>query len=256
MNKAESYLHQAEIRPVGEAALMVSFGNTIDPAILQCARALVTALDQHPFPGLLECEASYTGVTVFYNPLVLAKNSVLPDDPVYSKGYREAAEKVQTLLKGITFTKEKARDKIRIPVCYGGEYGPDLEEVAAYHKMTPEEVVKIHTGGDYLVYMIGFAPGFPYVGGLPPEIATPRKKTPRLKIPAGSVGIAGSQTGAYPLETPGGWQLIGRTPLALFRPWDLEHPSLLQAGDRLEFYAITPAEYKKLAAKEKEGAAK
>ena len=104
--------------------------------------------------------------------------------------------------------------------------------------------------------MIGFAPGFPYVGGLPPEIATPRKKTPRLVIPAGSVGIAGSQTGAYPLETPGGWQLIGRTPLALFRPWDLEHPSLLQAGDRLEFVSITPEEYKELAAKEKEGAQK
>ena len=94
------------------------------------------------------------------------------------------------------------------------------------------------------------------MGGLPPEIATPRKKTPRLAIPAGSVGIAGSQTGAYPLETPGGWQLIGRTPLALFRPWDLEHPSLLQAGDRLEFVSITPEEYKELAAKEKEGGRK
>lgn len=256
MEKATAYLQAAQIRPVGEGALMVSFGNTIDPEILRCARALVTELEQHPFPGLLEFEASYTGVTVFYDPLALARESSLPEDHWLSKGYREAAARVKKILEGIRFTKEKKGDRIRIPVCYGGEYGPDLEEVAEYHHMTPEEVVKIHTGGDYLVYMIGFAPGFPYVGGLPPEIATPRKKTPRLAIPAGSVGIAGSQTGAYPLETPGGWQLIGRTPLALFRPWDLEHPSLLQAGDRLEFVSITPEEYKELAAKEKEGGRK
>ena len=116
--------------------------------------------------------------------------------------------------------------------------------------MTPEEVIKKHTSGDYLVYMIGFAPGFPYVGGLPEEIATPRRKTPRLVIPKGSVGIAGKQTGAYPLETPGGWQLIGRTPLELFRPHDMEHPSVLAAGDRLEFYAITPEEFTEIAARE------
>ncbi len=256
MEKATEYLQAAQLRPVGEAALMVSFGNTIDPEILRCARALVTELEQHPFPGLLEFEASYTGVTIFYDPLVLARSSTLSEDYRLSKGYREVAAKVKELLAHIKFTAEKERAKIRIPVCYGGEYGPDLQEVADYHHMTPEEVVKIHTGGDYLVYMIGFAPGFPYVGGLPPEIATPRKKTPRLAIPAGSVGIAGSQTGAYPLETPGGWQLIGRTPLALFRPWDLEHPSLLQAGDRLEFYSITPKEYEAMAAKEKEGAGK
>ena len=255
MESAETYLQQAKIRPVGEGGLMVSFGNAIEPAILQCARAMLTELEAHPFPGMLECEASYTGVTIFYDPLEVARSVDLPEDPVLSKGYRAVSGSVDNILKNITFQQETARDKIRIPVCYGGDYGPDLEEVAAYHHMTPDEVVKIHTGGDYLVYMIGFAPGFPYVGGLPPEIATPRKKTPRLKIPVGSVGIAGSQTGAYPLETPGGWQLIGRTPLALFRPWDLAHPSLLQAGDRLEFYAITPQEYESLAAQEKEGGA-
>lgn len=178
MEKATAYLQAAQIRPVGEGALMVSFGNTIDPEILRCARALVTELEQHPFPGLLEFEASYTGVTVFYDPLVLARESSLPEDHWLSKGYREAAARVKKLLEGIRFTKEKKGDRIRIPVCYGGEYGPDLEEVAEYHHMTPEEVVKIHTGGDYLVYMIGFAPGFPYVGGLPPEIATPEEDSP------------------------------------------------------------------------------
>ena len=112
-------------------------------------------------------------------------------------------------------------------------------------------VVKIHTSGHYLVYMIGFAPGFPYIGGLPEAIATPRRDTPRLVIPKGTVGIAGTQTGAYPLETPGGWQLIGRTPLELFRPQDPEHPSVLQAGDKGDLYSITPEEYAEIAAKEK-----
>lgn len=255
MENAAAYLQQFVIKPVGEAALMVSFGNEINPAILRCARALASALEAAPFPGLKEFEVSYTGITVFYDPLTLAAASSLPDDPVLSKGCREAKSYLEKLLANLRLGEESDKDKVRIPVCYGGEYGPDLEYVAEYHHMAPEEVVKIHTSGDYLVYMIGFAPGFPYVGGLPKEIATPRRKTPRLAIPKGSVGIAGSQTGAYPLETPGGWQLIGRTPLNLFRPYDLAHPSVLQAGDRIEFYAITPAEYAVIAAKEKEGAA-
>ena len=142
-------------------------------------------------------------MTVFYDPLVLARG-------IFPAGRSLAVQRISG--SGGPGKDPAGRDPVHCgsgtgqdpdPVCYGGEYGPDLEEVAEYHHLTPEEVVKIHTGGDYLVYMIGFAPGFPYVGGLPPEIATPRKKTPRLVIPAGSVGIAGSQTGAYPLETPG-----------------------------------------------------
>ena len=119
--------------------------------------------------------------------------------------------------------------------------------------MTEQEVIAAHTGGDYLVYMIGFAPGFPYVGGLPKSIATPRRKSPRLVIPKGSVGIAGMQTGVYPIETPGGWQLIGRTPLDLFCPENMENPSLLRAGDKLEFYAIDETEYQRI---EQEGSVK
>jgi inhibitor of KinA len=249
---AKAWLKNPRIQPIGEAAFMVSFGDKIDPGILRCASALVAALKAHPFPGLKEVEASYTGVTVFYDPLVLSRGSHLAEDTRLSKGYREARARVEALLGGLDVTEESARDKVRIPVCYGGEYGPDLEYVAEYHHMTPQEVIDIHTGGDYLVYMIGFAPGFPYVGGLSPKIATPRRDTPRLAIPVGSVGIAGSQTGAYPLETPGGWQLIGRTPLDLFRPYDLSHPSMLEAGDRIEFYSITPEEYEKLK-REEEG---
>ena len=251
MIRREDVLEAAQILPVGEAALMVSFGDVIAPELLNCSRALTQALEENPFPGIYEFEASYTGVTIFYNPLVLASQSDLPEDPVLSKGFREAAKWVRNLLDQLVLTTSGETEKVRIPVCYGGEFGPDLDYVAEYHHMTPDEVVKIHTSGDYLVYMIGFAPGFPYIGGLPEAIATPRRDTPRLVIPKGTVGIAGTQTGAYPLETPGGWQLIGRTPLELFRPQDPEHPSVLKAGDKVEFYSITPEEYAEIAAKEK-----
>src|SRR5204863_3793292 len=123
---------------------------------------------------------------------------------------------------------------IEIPVCYGGEFGSDLGFVAKNASLTTQEVIELHSAADYLVHMIGFAPGFPYLGGMSPKIAVPRRSTPRLKIPAGSVGIAGDQTGIYPLETPGGWQLIGRTPLPLFRPEQVP-PTLLQAGDVVRF---------------------
>ncbi|HET6872400.1 MAG TPA: 5-oxoprolinase subunit PxpB, partial [Sporolactobacillaceae bacterium] len=131
---------------------------------------------------------------------------------------------------------------VNIPVCYGGEWGPDLDHVAAVNGLSPEEVIRIHSEGVYLVHMIGFAPGFPYLGGLSKEISTPRRETPRLVIPKGSVGIAGDQTGVYPLETPGGWQLIGRTPINLFNP-NSETPSLLKAGDFVRFVPISPSEW-------------
>jgi len=131
---------------------------------------------------------------------------------------------------------------ITIPVSYGGEFGPDLEFVAKHNSITEDEVVAIHTSIPYLVYMLGFAPGFPYLGGMSERIATPRLASPRVKIPAGSVGIAGKQTGIYPLESPGGWQLIGRTPLTLFDPL-AKNPFVFAAGDYLQFTAIKMDEY-------------
>jgi inhibitor of KinA len=131
---------------------------------------------------------------------------------------------------------------VDIPVCYGGDFGPDLDAVSSHTGLSTEEVVAIHGEPDYLVYMIGFAPGFPYLGGMSERLASPRRESPRAKIPPGSVGIAGSQTGVYPIETPGGWQLIGRTPLRLFRP-ERDEPSLLRTGDRVRFQAIDRAEY-------------
>jgi KipI family sensor histidine kinase inhibitor len=123
---------------------------------------------------------------------------------------------------------------VEIPVCYGLEYGPDLDAVAAHCGLSPDEVIARHTAAEYRVYMLGFSPGFPYLGGLDPNIAAPRRETPRIKVPAGSVGIAGMQTGIYPLESTGGWQIIGRTPMRLFDP-GLEEPCLLRPGDRLRF---------------------
>ena len=123
--------------------------------------------------------------------------------------------------------------------------GPDLSVVASHNSLSEEEVVQIHSGGDYTVYMLGFAPGFPFIGGMPERIATPRRDSPRLKIPQRTVGIAGKQTGIYPIETPGGWQLIGRTPIELFLPED-EPPTLLRAGDKIKFTPISLEEYRTL----------
>jgi inhibitor of KinA len=132
-----------------------------------------------------------------------------------------------------------------VPTLYGGEYGPDIEFVATHNNITPEEVIEIHTATPYLVYMLGFTAGFPYLGGMSEKIATPRLKTPRTRIPAGSVGIAASQTGLYPIESPGGWQLIGRTPIKAFSPQS-ENPFLFAAGDYLKFRAIEQDEYDKI----------
>lgn len=158
---------------------------------------------------------------------------------------------LQSKLENEQTEKELDHRTVSIPVCYGGEYGPDLEYVARHHNLTPEEVISIHSEGEYLAYMIGFAPGFPFLGGLSEKIATPRRSSPRTSIPAGSVGIAGMQTGVYPISTPGGWQLIGQTPIKLFLP-EQNPPSLLQAGDIVKFEPISKEEYQELQAKEGE----
>ena len=225
-----------QFHPSGERCLLAVYGQGVDVTVNEKLRRITALLNQELRPGIEEVVPSYSSLAVFYDPAQISLQAL--------------CDLLRECEQNLDEAQIDASRTITIPVCYGGEFGPDLEYVAEYHHMTQEEVIKKHTSGDYLVYMIGFAPGFPYVGGLPEEIATPRRKTPRLVIPKGSVGIAGKQTGAYPLETPGGWQLIGRTPLELFRPHDMEHPSVLAAGDRLEFYAITPEEFKEIAARE------
>jgi inhibitor of KinA len=177
---------------------------------------------------MVEYVPAFTTVTVYYNPLLLS--------------YKDACSALARIVTDVETAPAVSARTIEIPVCYGGEFGPDLEFVAEHNGLTVDEVVQIHSGGEYLVYMIGFAPGFPYLGGMSVRIQAPRRLSPRLSIPAGTVGIAGMQTGVYPIETPGGWQLIGRTPEELFRP-NLSSPSLLQAGDLVRFRPTSRMEY-------------
>lgn len=228
------------IRSVGEAAVLAVFGDAISPDTQRRIEAVQHYTESHPFPGYIESIVSYTGFTIYYDPWEVAR----------SAPGKRPSEVMQSLLRDYC-TRADAMEPlpkrhISIPVCYGGEYGPDLPFVARYHHMTEEEVIAIHTAPEYLVYMIGFCPGFPYLGGMDPRIATPRRQNPRLVIPAGSIGIAGEQTGGYPIATPGGWQLIGQTPVPMFRPENPEEPTLLRAGDLVRFTAISEEEYRSM----------
>ncbi|XXM74357.1 5-oxoprolinase subunit PxpB [Lysinibacillus sphaericus] len=230
------------LRPLGDSALVIQLGYAIEAGTHEKVKLVTSLLEKSPQKWLVDIIPAFTSVTIYYDPMLVLqeRNGQLP--------YEGVCSILAELLKGEQAGTSASGRVVEIPVCYGGEYGPDLEEVAAHHGITAEEVITKHANGDYLVYMIGFAPGFPYVGGLDPELSTPRKKSPRMKIPAGSVGIAGDQTGVYPIETPGGWQLIGRTPLSLFQP-DEETPSLLQAGDRIKFFSISVDEFKEMEGK-------
>ncbi|ARU60668.1 kinase inhibitor [Tumebacillus avium] len=219
-----------ELFPLGDAAVVVKLGDGIDSATHQRVQVLTRSLEARAFSWLVEVVPAFASVTVYYNPVVL------------NGGYDQVCVLIEDVLGSLPADVAFAPKVVEIPVCYGGEMGPDLGFVAAHNGLTEKEVVAIHTSGEYLVYMIGFAPGFPYLGGLSEKVAAPRRATPRLAIPAGSVGIAGKQTGVYPLETPGGWQLIGRTPMPLFRP-EREVPSVLQAGDVVRFRAVSHEEF-------------
>ena len=212
----------------GDRAIFIELGDSIDPDVNQRVRNLKLAIEKAGIPGVVESVPAYRSLLVYFEPLQLSAP--------------EFRETIGNLLKSLTSGESPERRLIEIPVTYGGEFGPDLELVASHNNLSDAEVVRIHSSARYLIYMIGFMPGFPYLGGMSPDIATPRKITPRLKIPAGSVGIAGNQTGIYPAESPGGWQIIGRTPLELFHP-TREPPSILQAGDYLTFVGVTPEEF-------------
>lgn len=230
------------ITPLGDNALVLELGSVIDEPTHRRVRAAWRALAAPPLPAVSELVPAYTSVTVFYDPWA----AVQAGAP--AQGITEwLAAKLRERLKNPPKTGKAKPRVVEIPVCYGGEFGPDLGRVAAQARLTPEEVIRRHGQAEYLVHLIGFAPGFPYLGGLPPELQTPRHPKPRMTVPPGSVGIGGAQTGIYPLATPGGWNLIGRTPLRLFRPAE-DPPVLLRAGDRVKFRAIGREEFAKLEA--------
>ncbi|WP_430494788.1 5-oxoprolinase subunit PxpB [Rossellomorea marisflavi] len=227
------------LRHLGDHALVIEAGSSIDHATHVKVRSICSAIEEADPAWITDIVPAFTTVTLHYDPMKLEHPDRLP--------YETVMNRIHTILSSIPPGAEEEPRTIEIPVCYGGDFGPDLESVAEWNDTTPEKVIELHSGSPYLVHMIGFSPGFPYLGGMPEEIATPRRKEPRLRVPRGSVGIAGSQTGIYPLESPGGWQLIGRTPVALFDTQACP-PGILQAGDRLRFKPITPQEYKEMEA--------
>lgn len=212
----------------GDCALNIEFGTAISPETGALVRAAAKQLNDAPIPGITETLPTFCSLMVCYDPMKL--------------GYDELCRTLETQLQDIEPNSDESKRVIEIPVCYGGVFGPDIETVAQHAGLSVSEVVSLHAGHDYLIDMLGFFPGFAYLGGLDERLHTPRLATPRTVIEAGSVGIGGAQTGIYPLASPGGWQLIGRTPL---RPYDpaREEPILYRAGDYLRFVPITETEY-------------
>ena len=222
----------------GDRALVVEFGDKIEKQVNSKIRSLTMAMEREDIVGIIETIPTYRSLMVIYEPMIIElENLILTIKSIISKMHelRLAEAKV-----------------IEIPTLYGGGDGPDIEFVAEHNNISVDEVIRIHTDMKYLIYMIGFTPGFPYLGGMSDKIQAPRLQNPRTKIPIGSVGIAGKQTGIYPVESPGGWQLIGRTPVKLYDP-SREHPVLLKAGDYIKFVSIDENEYKNIEALENEG---
>jgi len=232
-----------KISPLGDSAVVVIFGDSISPETHRQVRQLSEYLEHQPFSGMIEYVPAFTSVAVYYEGLTLINeyaSGAAPEDRYYP--YPIAVSLLEKIMLELKDSTSRQSRIVEIPVCYGGEWGPDLDEVAVHNGLSHQEVIDIHSSGEYLVYMLGFAPGFAYLGGMSERIATPRRQIPRLSIPAQTVGIAGDQTGVYPIETPGGWQLIGKTPIKLFLP-GLMPPTLLKAGDIVRFYPISRHEF-------------
>jgi len=214
-----------------DQSLLIYFGQQITVKASEQVRRLLRLLELEPIAGVRNLHPAYCSLLVKFDAV---------------KWRHEALEKeLRKYLGRFDRVKLPEPRQVEIPVCYGGEFGPDLNDVAATHGISPERVIDLHTSASYLVYFLGFTPGFAYLGEFPRELVTPRLASPRKKVPAGSVGIAGNQTGVYPFETPGGWRLLGRTPLAMFRT-DGEGLSLLAIGDRVRFAPISRERYAEL----------
>ncbi len=212
---------------MGDRSLIVEVGDEIRLEVNQRVRGLFLALRDNPFEGVVETIPCYRSVLLVFDPL-RTNLSLIRD-------------RVQQLLDTLDLSEIPQPRTVEVPVVYGGQYGPDLEWVARYHGIDPDKVIQLHTEHTYHVYMIGFMPGYPYMGELPEALVTPRRETPRTVVPRGSVGLAQNQTGIYSTQSPGGWQIIGRTPLRLFdsTKWP---PGVLEMGDQVRFFAIKEEE--------------
>jgi len=214
---------------MGDRGLLLEFGDGISREINEKVRRMALAIQAEAIEGIVETVPTYRSLLIIYNPVILS--------------FEDLGRKLSQVEEGLQQTPLPEPELTRIPVVYGGVYGPDLEEVARCHQISPEEVIRLHCSTPYLIYMIGFMPGYPYMGELPQSLVTPRLKTPRPLVPKGSVAIAQRQTGIYSMESPGGWRILGQTPVELFDPGK-DPPALLQMGDFVQFYPIDEEEFK------------
>ena len=224
-------------RQAGDTGIIVEFGDGIDPVVNSKVRAMAQSLKSGLPEGIVEIIPTYRSLLFIYDPSQI--------------WYDKLTGFIEEKAADITAIEETAPTVVEIPVCYGGELGPDIGNVCDSSGLDEKEVIRLHCEPDYLIYMVGFTPGFPFLGGLADPLHTPRLKTPRMLVPEGSVGIANNQTGMYPIASPGGWQLIGWTPFTLFAP-EKKNPFLYKAGDRIRFVPISADEYQTI--KEKENA--
>ena len=221
----------ARFEPASDRSLLIYFGEQITREANESVRKLLRLLEQEPIPGVDNLHPAYCSLLIKFGALKWRHEEL-----------ERHLRKYLGRLNNVRLPKPRL---VEIPVCYGNEFGPDLDEVAALHGITPERVIELHTSATYLVYFLGFVPGFAYLGELPRELVTPRLPSPRRKVPAGSVGIAGNQTGVYPFETPGGWRLLGCSPVAMFRT-DRDGLSLLAIGDRVRFVPVSRERFEEL----------
>lgn len=221
-------MQNIKVVPEGDSSLLIQFEQVISPAINQRIAAIVKLIRAQQISGIIDMIPTYCSLLINYNPQAIS--------------YKELHHRIESIVKMDTKTESITKKVYEIPTCYGGKYGPDLKNIAEHAGLSEEEVIRIHSSSDYLIYMLGFLPGFTYLGGLDERIHTPRLANPRVLIPAGSVGIGGSQTGIYPVDSPGGWQLMGMTPVKTYDPNRAE-PILVQAGDYIRFVPVSEEEY-------------
>ena len=222
------------ISPVGDCAISIDFGQVIDPKINRHIRQTIVRIKELQLEGIIELVPTYCALLVEYDAMLYSYAEICKImEPILEEGMTDATNELVTV--------------VEVPTVYGGEFGPDLSFVASHNHLSEDEVISIHSGTDYLVYMLGFIPGFTYLGGMDPRIATPRLSSPRTLIPAGSVGIAGEQTGTYPSDSPGGWQIIGRTPVTMY-DMSKAQAALLNAGDYVRYVPIDESEFHRIKA--------
>jgi KipI family sensor histidine kinase inhibitor len=231
-------MQNVKILTAGDSSILIQFGNSIDPEINGKIAATVQLMREQHIEGVVDIIPAFCSLLINYDPRVIS--------------YDRMKTRMEQILSMEIAAGTRKKKVYQIPVCYGGSFGPDLDNIAEHAGLTPQEVIDIHTSTDYLIYMLGFLPGFTYLGGLDERIHTPRLSNPRIRIPAGSVGIGGSQTGIYPMDSPGGWQLMGMTPVKTYDP-NREVPILVEAGDYIRFVPVDEAEYERIKAEVEAG---